>query len=76
MGMQESPLAPGWYNSYVTNVYEQGSGNPAEISKLAKQAIQERASYFLHHPQDAVRFYMQKEITQWSDPSFDEYLIC
>ncbi|QSY58257.1 hypothetical protein BLI708_02845 [Bifidobacterium imperatoris] len=71
MGMQDSPLAPGWYNSYVTEVYEKGNGNPSVINELSKQAIHERTSYFLHHPKEAARFYAWKEITQWSDPSFE-----
>lgn len=71
MGMQDSPLAPGWYNSYVTEVYTEAHGDTKTIESLSKDAIRERMSFFLHHPQEAVQFFTRKEITQWTDPSFE-----
>lgn len=71
MGLQESPLAPGWYNSYVTEVYTQANGNPSVVKALAKNAIQERTAHFMRHPKDALRFFSHKEITQWADPTFE-----
>ncbi|MBQ9008309.1 MAG: hypothetical protein IJ088_03135 [Clostridia bacterium] len=75
MGVQDSDRAPGWYNSYVNSVYGE-SGTAPEIQKdTALRDYSERLRYFRAHPQDAVRFFVQKTASQWNNPTFESLWI-
>ncbi|WP_214376843.1 glycosyltransferase family 39 protein [Bifidobacterium colobi] len=71
IGMQDSPLAPGWYNPYFTEQYAQHNNDPEIVDQLAREVIRQRAEFFAQHPATALRFYAHKEITQWAEPTFE-----
>ena len=52
MGLNESDLAPGWYNYFqtVTN-FEDSNYNADEASKRSMEKIKERLKYFADNPQ-------------------------
>lgn len=70
MGLQESVLAPGWYNSYHYNIYN-GTGQDTEAADaLARAYIQERAAELAGDPKQAVNFFTRKTASQWVEPTF------
>lgn len=70
MGLQDSDMGPGWYsrlneNLYVENDYESGLANAA-----AKREIKQAVLGYLKNPLDALRFFYQKTVSQWNEPTF------
>ena len=47
MGLQESNRAPGWYNEYVEQVYENANYDPEKTSERAKKNIRARHSFWV-----------------------------
>ena len=70
MGLQESNRAPGWYNWYVENVYEGNAYSSEETNSQAINYIKDRVTYFSKHPVYAMKFFGEKLITIWTDPTF------
>lgn len=70
MGLQEGTRAPGWYNWYVENVYAGNDFDSKEARVHAINYIKERAKYLSNHPGYTVRFFSQKLISIWADPTF------
>ena len=72
MGLNESEIAPGWYNAEYTVIDYQRSGcDPGIASKNAKAEILQRLVYFKNNPEYALSFFYQKEVSQWNEPSYD-----
>lgn len=70
MGMQEASRGMGWYNGFNFYTY-QGTGMDTErTNEIARNAIQERLSYFKENPGYAVKFYWQKYLSQWADGTY------
>ena len=69
MGMQEGGRGPGWYNGFNYNTYRDTGMNTEEANKISSEAIKERKQYFKDNPKEAVKFYTDKFLTQWSDPT-------
>ncbi len=75
MGIQDGDRAPGWYNMYINTIYGE-AGTISEIQKEnALRDFKERLAYFHHNPQDAIRFYIQKNASQWNNPTFESLWI-
>lgn len=70
MGMQEGERAPGWYNGYVSRVFDGVEKNYDEATEQAKQDIANRLGDFARDPLYALQFYGLKTASQWADPSF------
>ena len=71
LGLHESGIGPGWYApAYTVTNFRQTGENREETSRLAIDAIRERARYFSEHPLDAVRFFVCKGLSQWNETSF------
>lgn len=76
MGLQESPeRAPGWYNNYVADVYEETHKNSTEADVLAKEEIANRLDTFAHNPLYAVDFFTRKITSTWAEPTFQSLWI-
>ena len=70
MGMQDSPIAAGWYNQYTEQFF------PAEVTAQQEKAqaladIGVRLSWMRENPAAALAFYREKLLTQWLDPAYD-----
>ncbi len=70
MGMQESSRADGWYNGFNFNTYKDSGMDADAADEASLAAIRERLTYFKEHPGYAARFYLNKELSQWADPTY------
>lgn len=78
MGLQDDPVikngyvaAPGgWANQFVAKSFREVNNDSTKASQLAKMSIQERLDTFKKDPWYAIKFFGQKEISQWSEPTF------
>lgn len=70
MGMQESSRADGWYNGFNFNTYQNADMNTEVAVAVSRDAIRERLAYFRANPAYAVRFYMNKYLSQWADGTY------
>ena len=75
MGMQEGPLAPGWYNRYSLTLMERAELDPDTAFVLNRQDIAQRLSEFAADPAYALSFYHQKMVSQWAETTFEALLV-
>ena len=75
MGMQEGYAAKGWFNTYVTEIYDTCGGDSDVIAKTAMQDIQTSLKGFAADPVYARQFYGEKIASQWNNPSFQCFWI-
>ena len=71
MGLNESMIAPGWYNGKytVTNFHAVGMDTEA-ASERSKVEIGNRLTYFKENPDEASRFFKEKILSQWNETTF------
>ncbi|MCR4648240.1 MAG: hypothetical protein K5776_04095 [Lachnospiraceae bacterium] len=69
MGMQDGNRGPGWYNGFNFDTYRDTGMNTKKTNELSSEAIKERKDYFKNNRKEAVKFYTEKFLTQWSDPT-------
>ena len=70
MGMQESPIAAGWYNNYTERFF------PADVTAEQEKAqaladIGAQLCRMRENPAAALAFYREKLLTQWLEPACD-----
>ena len=70
MGMQESPIAAGWYNKYIEQFFAADVTAQQEKAQ-ALAAIGARLGWMRENPAAALAFYREKLLTQWLDPAYD-----
>ena len=70
MGMQESPIAAGWYNKYTEQFFAAEVTAQQEKAQ-ALAAIGARLGWMRKNPAAALAFYREKLLTQWLDPAYD-----
>lgn len=75
MGLQSSTRADGWFNEYPNETYAQAEGNPEKMNSMAVNTIRNRVTVFLKDPRYAASFFAQKELTQWTEPTFQSLWI-
>lgn len=73
MGLQESSRAPGWYNGYNVNLYNDSEYQPEIQAEKAKENIKESVEYFIENKSDARDFFTRKIASQWNNPTFQAY---
>ncbi len=70
MGMQDtSSRGPGWYNGFNFDTYRDTGMDTKKTNELSSEAIKERKEFFKNNSKEAVKFYTEKFLTQWSDPT-------
>ena len=69
MGIQESSVAPGWFNEFQVNLYRKVSHDPAVISAESMKSIQETLTVFGQNPGYMFRFFARKVGSMWADPA-------
>lgn len=75
MGLQESYMAPGWFNAYVYDVCRENNYEKEVYDAVIKEDLKERISYFAEHPKEAYSFFARKTISQWCEPTFQSMWI-
>lgn len=75
MGMQTGYMAYGWHNQYNEDVYRDNNCNTQATNQVVKKEIAERIHKFASNPGYMVKFFYQKTISQWNNPSFEGFWI-
>jgi len=70
MGLQESGIAPGWYNEFPMNLYRHVSSNPNVIKAEVAKSFQESIVLFMQEKDYMFRFFARKIASMWTDPAF------
>lgn len=70
MGLQESNMAPGWYNAYNWKSYFNNDCNSEAQGEEAKHTALSRLNYFRQNPGYALMFFTRKTASQWNNPTF------
>lgn len=70
MGLQESSIAPGWYNSY-TEIIPVEYDHDVEAMKAASwQNLKDTLALFSEEPGYCLRFFSRKLASMWNNPAF------
>ncbi|WP_147568054.1 hypothetical protein [Christensenella intestinihominis] len=75
MGMQEGPMAPGWYNAYSRTVYEETGYDGAQTALLAREDAEQSLQNFAQQPGYAAQFFYRKVSSTWNNPTFQGFWI-
>lgn len=75
MGLQEGPMANGWYNGYNYVVMQANNCNNIEAKKVIKKDIEDTIKYFVNNKGYASSFFSKKIISQWREPTFESLWI-
>lgn len=75
MGMQEGPLAEGWYNYYNSEVWSSTGYDAVATNEIAKEYIRTRVKEFITNPKEAIRFYYKKAVSQWNEATYESLWI-
>lgn len=71
MGLQDtSGRAKGWYNGYNWTSYDRNNYDPEQQAEEALQIIDERLGYFITNSDAASVFFLEKNASQWNNPTF------
>lgn len=72
MGLNESDLAPGWYDYHynITN-FEESDFNAEKAAESSKKEIADRMHYFVKNPQYANDFFYLKAVSQWNETTYE-----
>lgn len=71
MGLNESGIAPGWYNGMAKSKYLQYNCDVEAAESDAKADISTRVKLFLSDPGYAKDFWSKKILSQWNEPSYE-----
>ncbi|MBQ9673506.1 MAG: hypothetical protein IJV39_02650 [Ruminococcus sp.] len=70
-GIQESSMAPGWYNDISKLTYVNNNCDSELANKTAKESISKRIDYFNENTDYAIDFFNKKILSQWNEPSYE-----
>lgn len=71
MGLNESSMAPGWYNGIAIETYKQYQLNDEAANAAAWDDINTRINIFANNPGYAADFFGKKITSQWNEPTFE-----
>lgn len=75
MGLQDSSIAPGWYNAYTENMYALHNYDQEAITQASIENIKYNIDLFCREPMYALRFFFRKTASMWNNPSFQSLTI-
>lgn len=75
MGLQDSKLAPGWFNGYTYLAYRDAGNNWDMVKKNAVESIKSSVKKFYREPKYAVEFFAQKTLSQWNEPNYGAFVM-
>ncbi len=72
MGLQQDgdDHSPGWYNGYNARTFEETDFDTEAETEKAKANVKESLTAFAAHPGDALKFFSEKNASQWNCPDF------
>ena len=70
-GLNESGMAPGWYNDMSKSTYLTANCDIKEADRLAKEDIELRKEKFKSDPPYTRDFFSKKILSQWNEPSYE-----
>lgn len=70
MGLQESSIAPGWYNSYTEIIPIECEHDVEAMKEVSLQNLRETFALFAEQPDYCVRFFFRKLASMWNNPAF------
>lgn len=71
MGLHDSYIAPGWYESkYVVQDFYTANKDPEAMKPLLEEAIRKRLQVFSEDPAYTVAFFSEKIASQWNEPTY------
>ena len=71
MGLNESGMAPGWYNGKAQGLYMRYNGDIEKAEKAAKEDLAVRKEKLLLDFGYSSDFFAKKILSQWSEPSYE-----
>ena len=69
-GLNESPMAPGWYNDRGRYVFVELNGDQEAISEQARAQLDTRLKELADDPRYTLDFFRKKVLSQWNEPSY------
>lgn len=70
MGLQDGPLAPGWYNQYNSKVWGENNGDAELMEKQVKHDLSETVKYLVNEKKYTAKFFLKKVSSEWNDGTF------
>lgn len=70
MGLQESSIAPGWYNSYTEIIPVEYDHDVEAMKTAAWQNLGDTLTLFAEEPEYCLRFFSRKLASMWNNPAF------
>lgn len=71
MGLNESSIAPGWYNGqYTVTNFHSHDMDASAAADASAEVIKERIEVFKDDPQYTADFFSQKIVSQWNEPTY------
>ena len=68
-------MAYGWHNQYNENVYRENNCDTETTNEIVREDFKERLNYFAHNPAYTIKFFYQKTLSQWENPTFEAFWI-
>lgn len=75
MGINESYMAPGWYNGIALETYKNSGLNNEAANNRAKNDINQRLNFMGNNLNYTVEFFSKKITSQWNEPTFESIWI-
>ena len=70
MGLNESSMAPGWFNEFTTKVGRANCYIKENMNQASLLEIKNRMQVFRDNPEYGVRFFARKLCAMWNSPDF------
>jgi len=70
MGLQESSIAPGWYNSYTEIIPVECNHDVEAMKAVSWQNLKGTLTLFSEEPEYCLRFFSRKLASMWNNPAF------
>ena len=71
MGLNDSYMAPGWYNGLALETYKSSNLDNKVADQRACSDIKNRLNAFGSNPEYAIDFFGKKIVSQWNEPTFE-----
>lgn len=71
MGINESYMAPGWYNGVALDTYKNANLNKDLANTIAWNDINNRLDIFGNNLEYTIDFFGKKIVSQWNEPTFE-----
>ena len=71
MGINESYMAPGWYNGIALDTYKRANFDSQLANAIAKSDINNRLNTFGNDFDYTIDFFGKKIVSQWNEPTFE-----